>query len=150
MEIRAPCAFMCEYRCAVVLLLQRWTGASGWIERVLWLAQSFHSEAQLLSPHRCRTPVCIVINQPPFYRSTCVSRHLQLTTGGFFGAQIYCLAEGHQRIRVREKTLEFSSAVLSTLFSYLQNSKCFVIIRYRYSVWNPSFTLPIITDRLSG
>jgi len=36
----------------------------------------------------------------------------------FVGAKFYCphaLADGNQRIRIREKTLEFSSKVLSTL-----------------------------------
>jgi len=39
----------------------------------------------------------------------------------FVGAKFYCLhalAGSNQRIRVREKTLEFSSTVLSTLFLY--------------------------------
>ena len=39
----------------------------------------------------------------------------------FFGAKFYCLhalADGSLRIRIREKTLEFSSAVLSTLSPY--------------------------------
>ena len=38
--------------------------------------------------------------------------------------QFYCphaLADGNQRIQTREKTLEFSSPVLSTLSSYLDN-----------------------------
>ena len=36
----------------------------------------------------------------------------------FVGAKFYCsraLADGNQHIRIREKTLEFSSIVLSTL-----------------------------------
>ena len=40
----------------------------------------------------------------------------------FVGAKFYCphaLADGNQRIRTREKTLEFSSAVLSTLSRYV-------------------------------
>jgi len=40
----------------------------------------------------------------------------------FVGAQLNCphaLADGNQRIRIREKTLEFSSTVLSTLAQYL-------------------------------
>jgi len=52
----------------------------------------------------------------PSYRSTCVSRmHLQLRTEeDFVGAKFYCLhslADGNQRIRIREKTLELSSTV---------------------------------------
>jgi len=37
----------------------------------------------------------------------------------FVGAKFYCphaLADGNQHIRIREKTLEFSSKVLSTLY----------------------------------
>ena len=40
----------------------------------------------------------------------------------FAGAKFYCphaLADGNQRIRIREKTLEFSSTVLSTLPPYV-------------------------------
>jgi len=55
----------------------------------------------------------------PLYRSTCVSWHLQLRMkGDFVGAKFYCshaLGDGNQRIRIRQKTLEFSSTVLSTL-----------------------------------
>jgi len=55
----------------------------------------------------------------PLYRSTCTSRHLQLSTEeDFVGSKLYCphaLADGNQRIRIREKTLEFSSVVLSAL-----------------------------------
>jgi len=41
----------------------------------------------------------------------------------FVGAKFYCphaLADGNQCIRIREKTLEFSSTVLSTLSLYLK------------------------------
>ena len=52
------------------------------------------------------------------------SRHLQLRTAGFcWRAKFYCshaLADGNQRIVIREKTLEFSSTVLSTLSPYLK------------------------------
>jgi len=51
------------------------------------------------------------------YRLTCVSRHLQLRTGGFCWCKVllpHALAGCNQRIRIREKTLEFSSTVLST------------------------------------
>ena len=54
----------------------------------------------------------------PLYRSTCVSWHLQLgIKENFAGAKFYCshaLGDGNQRIRIRQKTLEFSSTVLST------------------------------------
>jgi len=52
------------------------------------------------------------------YRSTCVSSHLQLTTGGFCWCKVLlpdANADGNQRIQAREKTLEFSLTVLSTL-----------------------------------
>jgi len=52
----------------------------------------------------------------PLYRSTCVSRHLQIRT---VGAQFYCphvLADGNQCIRIREKTLEFSTVLYYTTF----------------------------------
>jgi len=50
------------------------------------------------------------------YRSTCVSWHLQLRTEeDIVGAKF----DGNQRIRIREKTLEFSSTVLSALFPCL-------------------------------
>jgi len=58
----------------------------------------------------------------PLYRSTCVSQHLQLRTGGFCWWKVYCshaLADGNQRIQIGEKTLEFSSTVSSTLSPYL-------------------------------
>jgi len=52
------------------------------------------------------------------YRSACVSRHLQLRTGGFFVAKFYCphaLADSIQHIQIREKMLEFSSTVIYTV-----------------------------------
>ena len=51
----------------------------------------------------------------PLYRSTCVSRHLPLRTGGFCWCKVlpHALADVSQCIRIREKTLEFSSAVLA-------------------------------------
>jgi len=57
----------------------------------------------------------------PLYRSTCVSGHLQLGTGGFCWCKVlllHALADSNQHIRIREKTLEFSSTVLSTLSLY--------------------------------
>jgi len=53
----------------------------------------------------------------PLYRSTCISQHIQ----DFVGAKFYypyALAHGYQRIRIKERTLEFSSTVLSTLSPY--------------------------------
>jgi len=43
----------------------------------------------------------------PLYSLACVSRHLQLRTGGFVGAKFHCphaLADGNQCIRIMEKT----------------------------------------------
>jgi len=67
-----------------------------------------------------RTDVSIKY-QPPIlqqlynlYRSTCVSRHLRLRTGGFSWCKVLlpaCPCCGNQHIWIREKTLEFSSAV---------------------------------------
>jgi len=53
----------------------------------------------------------------PLYRSTCISQHLE----DFGGAKFYCphaLADGNEHIWIRQKTLEFSSTVLSTLSPY--------------------------------
>ena len=51
----------------------------------------------------------------PLYRSVCVSRHLQLRTGrGFCWCKVLlprALADGNQRIRITQKTLEFSSTI---------------------------------------
>jgi len=55
----------------------------------------------------------------PLYRSTCVSWHVQLRTGGFCWCKVLLpLADGNQRIRIREKTLKFSSTLLYTLSPY--------------------------------
>ena len=56
----------------------------------------------------------------PLYRSTCISRHLQLKMADFVGAKFYCphaLAGGSEYIGIREKTLvfSFSSTVLCSL-----------------------------------
>ena len=62
-----------------------------------------------------RTRACVRVC---IYRLTCISRHLQLRTGGFFGAKFYCphaLVDDNWRIWIRVKMLLFSSAVLSTL-----------------------------------
>ena len=47
----------------------------------------------------------------PLCRSTCVSRHLQLRTGGFCCCKVVlpmCPCDSNQHIRIREKALEFS------------------------------------------
>ena len=78
------------------------------------LQRSLMITVDLAKPHQ----------QPPsvlrsLHRSTWVSQHLQLRTEeNFLGAKFYCphaLADGNQRIYIREKTLEFSVTVLSTL-----------------------------------
>jgi len=55
--------------------------------------------------------------------STCVRRHLQLrTVEDFVGAKFYCLyalADGNQRIRIREKMLEFSLTVYTRRFRFV-------------------------------
>ena len=54
------------------------------------------------------------------YRSTCISGHVQLRTGGFCWYRVYCphaLLTSNQHIRIMEKILEFS-IVLSTLSPY--------------------------------
>jgi len=71
----------------------------------------------------------------------------------FVGSKFYCphaLAGGNQLIRIREKTLEFSSTVLSTLSPYLQfvNSTVKININgsnleavncFRQSTWHWSY-----------
>jgi len=73
----------------------------------------------------------------PLCRSTCISRQLQLRTGGFVGAKFYypqTLADGYQCIQIREKTLEFSSTVLSMqspyLHIYLRNPMAYKDAKY--------------------
>jgi len=54
--------------------------------------------------------------------TTTTTAAMQVNWSFFVGAKFYCphaLADGNQRIRTREKTLEFSSAVLSTLSRYV-------------------------------
>jgi len=55
----------------------------------------------------------------PIYKSTCIIRHLQLRTGGFCWCKVLLPICPFQHIQIREKTLKFSSTVLSTLSSYL-------------------------------
>jgi len=64
--------------------------------------------------------------QPPLYGHYTGQRALASTSNSelvdFVVAKFYCLhalADGNQSIRIREKTLEFSSTVLSTLSSYI-------------------------------
>jgi len=54
----------------------------------------------------------------------------------FVGAKFYwclhALADGNQRIQIREKTLEFSSTVLSTLSPYLDTKAVTVTVWKEY------------------
>jgi len=71
-------------------------------------------------------------NQPPFYGHYIGQPALAGTSGedDFVGAKFYCphaLADGNWCIRNRQKTLEFSSTVLSidclrTLYDYLKST----------------------------
>jgi len=66
-----------------------------------------------------QTQTSTVLQQ--LYRLTCVSRQLQLRTGGFCWCKVYCPhapAAGNQCIPIREKMLAFSTTVLSTLSPY--------------------------------
>jgi len=86
----------------------------------------------------------------PLHRSTCVSRHLQLRTEeDFVGTKFYCphaLADGNQRIRIREKTLEFSSTVLSTLSPNLRSTPKFAeIVLEKLSTWTSVSGLHVMT-----
>ena len=83
----------------------------------------------------------------PFYSSTCFSQRLQWRIGGFCSGKFYCpraLADGNQCIRIREKTLEFSSTVLSTLSPYLilhdLNKVCVRWCLYQKGKTNLDFT----------
>ena len=44
----------------------------------------------------------------PLYRTTCISWHLQLRTGGFCWCKVLLPAGGNRHIRIREKMLNFS------------------------------------------
>jgi len=60
----------------------------------------------------------------PLYRPTCIRADSTFSEEleDFVRAKFYCLhafADGHQCIQIREKMLEFSSTVLSTLYPYL-------------------------------
>ena len=66
----------------------------------------------IVNADRATTPISW-----PLYSLACVSRHLQLRTGGFVGAKFHCphaLAVGNQCIRIMEKTLEFQQCCLCT------------------------------------
>jgi len=57
----------------------------------------------------------------PLYRTTCISWHPQLRTGGFCWSKVllpHALDDGNKHIHIREKTLEFSSVVLPVLSPY--------------------------------
>jgi len=68
--------------------------------------------------------VIIVQEQPilwPLHRSTCVSKHPNYALKNFVEAKFYCpyvLTDGNWCIEIREKMLEFSSAVLPKSSSY--------------------------------
>jgi len=62
----------------------------------------------------------------PSYKSAWVNQHLQLRTGeDFVGAKFYCLialADGKQRIQVREKMPEFLLSVTCTIHTHPFNN----------------------------
>ena len=65
----------------------------------------------------------------PLYRSTSVKK-----LEDFVGAKFSCphaLTHGNQRMQIREKMLEFSSSVLSTLSPYLIIKKIQLLKVYR-------------------
>ena len=90
------------------------------VQSCLWQAVvSFSSCFQLVHTLLWDTTTTTVLQ--PLYRSTSVSWHLKLITGGFCWCQVFCrhaLADSNQRIQVREKTLEFSPTLFSTLSPY--------------------------------
>jgi len=54
----------------------------------------------------------------------------------FVGAKFYCLhalADGNQHVHIREKTLEFSSAVLSTLSPYTEKGITADVCQFCYA-----------------
>ena len=65
-----------------------------------------------------RTTITTILR--PLYRSTCVSRHLQLRTRGFCWCKVllpHTLADGNQHMWIREETMKFLNS-LSTLSPY--------------------------------
>ena len=73
----------------------------------------------------------LIQHNPPFYGYYKGQPALASTSsealGDFVGAKFYCphaLADGNQHIRIREKTLEFSSTMLSTLSLYPFLRRC--------------------------
>jgi len=88
-----------------------------------WLQTDNHTNTSSLDFYRLKAlpDAQPTVSKQPLYRSTCVSCHLQLRTGGFCWCKVFCLhalADGNQCIRIREKMLEFSSTVLSALSLY--------------------------------
>jgi len=67
-----------------------------------------------------------------------LSRHLQLRIGGLCWCQVLLpICDGNLRIRIREKTLEFST-VLSTLSPYCKlTSKCKLNTHNRLTAFGP-------------
>ena len=73
----------------------------------------------------------LIHHNPPFYGYYKGQPALASTSseaqGDFVGAKFYCphaLADSNQHIRIRQKTLEFSSAMLSTLSLYPFLRRC--------------------------
>ena len=65
-----------------------------------------------------RTTITTILR--PLYRSTCVSRHIQLRTRGFCWCKVllpHTLADGNQHMWIREETMKFLNS-LSTLSPY--------------------------------
>ena len=57
----------------------------------------------------------------PLYRTTCISWHTPLKTGGFCCSKVLlpaCPADDNVQIQIRDKTFEFSSTVLPALCPY--------------------------------
>ena len=83
----------------------------------------------------------------PSYKSAWVNQHRQLRTGeDFVGAKFYCLtalADGKQRIQVREKMLEFLLSVTCTTHTHPFNnpfSGTTQVSRYQEGKTNLDFT----------
>ena len=72
-----------------------------------------HWHKKTYAPNTFTTTHTTNVLQPP-HRSTCVSRHLQLRTGGFCWCKVllpHTFADGSQHIWTEEKKLDFSSTV---------------------------------------
>ena len=88
---------------------------------LLWFVKHlFHASSMVTFGRSVNSPdnntTTTTTHLQPLYRSTSVSQHLQLRTGGFSWCKVL-LPACNQRIRIREKTLEFST-VLSMLSPY--------------------------------